>query len=59
MTKRTLAARSAGAATSALVRLDQRHVEDLAEGVGDLLAGALDVRGDHRRPATTSSWKRA
>ena len=39
---------------------DQRLVEDLAEGGRDLLAGALDVRGD-RSPAsaTTSSWKRA
>ena len=49
MTKRTLASASAGVGDEPLVRLDQGHVEDRAEGGRDLLAGALDVGGDRRR----------
>ena len=49
VTKRTLAARSPRRGDQLLVGLDQRLVEDLAEGRRDLSPGSLDVGGDRRR----------
>ena len=49
MTKRTLAARSPGAATSCSWASTSTSSKMLPERGGDLLAGALDVRGDRRR----------
>ena len=41
--KRTLAARSPWAATSSGVSVDESYVEQLPEGVRDMVAGALDM----------------
>ncbi len=45
-TKRTFASKSRGRRQQRVVGLHERHVEDVAEGVGDLLARAAHVVGD-------------